>query len=417
MVSACVPDATSVDMRVLASQSTYDVAPSYVHSDMRANRRLARTGRRLLRCGYARAGLRKATGVMSAGAPGLLRTCPLCEKPTLEVRGKRSDFASLAGYAPFVRDLKPFDRHILGCRTCGLSLIDPMYGSAELAELYGTEAYARFQQSVAPASDYRSPEGRRLLENWTNQYRALKVDTFAAATVASKGRATFLDVGCGGGRNMLVFQTLGFQTTGIEVNATEASQARALTGARVVDASAEHFAETGEQFDCVLASHVVEHVTDPVVFIRALDRLVAGNGLLVLETPLAQDSGRFEGRFRDIYHTHFFDHFTLTLLAQRTGYAIRSWQSIVFDAGIGSSRNWLLQAVLTREPTPDQWSTGAVVQMRSAYDALLRDALSWCTAFLRRDSNALGSDLSALATRMLNADSWRRLMHRVLHRR
>lgn len=352
----------------------------------------------------------------STSDPKDLGACPLCGCRAMESRGKRSDFALLDGYAPYVSDLRRFDRQVLACRTCGLSMIRPMYGDAELAELYGTAAYARFQQGGDSAEDLRSPQGRKLLECWTNQFRALKLDAFCAATISSRGRATFLDVGCGAGRNMLVFQGLGFETTGIELNATEASQARALTGSRVVDASAEHFSRSGEQFDCLLASHVLEHVTDPVAFLEALDRLLAPEGLLVLETPLAQDSGSFEGRFRDIYHTHFFDHFTLVLLAQRTGFTIRAWNNIVFDDG-RSSRNWLLQAVLARGPAKTAMSEGAIAQMRSAYDALLPDALSWSSAFLSQSSSAqMRKPLAASGRRLLRALSWRRLKWRFGHR-
>ena len=48
--------------------------------------------------------------------------------------------------------------------------------------------------------------------------------------------------------------------------------------------SAEALAQTGEQFDCITALEIVEHVADVKSFLRALHLLLKPNGLLFMAT-------------------------------------------------------------------------------------------------------------------------------------
>jgi SAM-dependent methyltransferase len=262
-----------------------------------------------------------------------------------------------------------------------MAFIDPMYDHDDLAALYGEPGYAAFQKIVAPDDDLKSSMGPNLVDIWSRQFRALGIETFGKDMLARKGTATFLDVGCGFGRNLMVFRGLGFNVTGVEINVREAEAARALGDFRVLSTSAQELAETGERFDCVLASHVVEHVTDPVAFLQTLDRLAGPGGLVVLETPLSDDHGRPEQRFRDIYHTLFFDHFTLQLLAAQSGYRVTGWQNILFGEGAEKRALFILLAMARDDrvlPPPP----AKLAHLRSAYDALLGDALTWSYAHL-----------------------------------
>lgn len=312
--------------------------------------------------------------------------CPICRGERIERRGKRSNFDRLDGYAPFVRDLERFDREIVRCATCWMSFIDPMYDDDDLAALYGEPGYAAFQKIIAPDDDLKSPKGPALLDIWKEQFRALGVETFRRDVLARKGHATFLDVGCGFGRNLMVFHELGFDVTGVEINAREAEAARALGGFRVLSTSAQELERTGARFDCVLASHVLEHVTDPIAFLQTLDRLAAPGGLVVLETPLADDDGQPDERFRDIYHTLFFDHFTLQLLTVQSGYRVTAWQNILFGSDAETKRSLFIQLAITRGDRVLLPPPAMLAHLRSAYDALLGDALTWSYSHLHRHS-------------------------------
>jgi 2-polyprenyl-3-methyl-5-hydroxy-6-metoxy-1,4-benzoquinol methylase len=341
----------------------------------------------------------------------MILRCPICRGEKITRHGKRSTFDPLDRYAAFVREVARFDREIVRCSTCGMSFIDPMYDEDDLHALYGEPGYAAFQKVVAPDDDLKSSKGPVLVDIWKGQFRALGIETFGKDVRARTGNAKFLDVGCGFGRNLMVFHELGFEVTGVEINEGEAEAARALGDFRVLSISAQELAKTGERFDCVLASHVLEHVTDPMAFLQMLDRLSAPGGLVVLETPVADDHGLPDQRFRDIYHTLFFDHFTLQLLAARSGYRVTAWQNILFGDADGK-RSLFMQLAMARDdsaPSPPPGTLarlrsayrtlftllamarddsapspppGTLAHLRSAYDALLGDALTWSYSHL-----------------------------------
>lgn len=98
-----------------------------------------------------------------------------------------------------------------------------------------------------------------------------------------------LDVGCGGGILAEPLARLGAEVVGIdpaEENAA-AAQAHAAERGLTIDyraATAEALADAGERFDVVIASEVVEHVTDVGAFVRRCAEMVKPGGLLIVTT-------------------------------------------------------------------------------------------------------------------------------------
>jgi SAM-dependent methyltransferase len=127
-----------------------------------------------------------------------------------------------------------------------------------------------------------------------------------------------------------------------------------------------------DSYDCVLAAHVVEHVIDPRAFVRKLISLLTPNGVLVLETPRTDDWDTDEHRYRDIYHTMFFDVFTLTLLVAMEGYRLVRLSNISFRNSLKSPNQINMQALFSRDDSLrfTTWNETSLNAMRAAYDSI-----------------------------------------------
>lgn len=100
---------------------------------------------------------------------------------------------------------------------------------------------------------------------------------------------SLLDIGCGGGLLSEPMTRLGASVTGVDASERNIAVA-GLHAERVglaIDyrqGTAEALAQSGAQFDVVLALEIVEHVADVDLFLESCGRLVKPGGLLFLST-------------------------------------------------------------------------------------------------------------------------------------
>ncbi len=87
-----------------------------------------------------------------------------------------------------------------------------------------------------------------------------------------------VDIGCGGGILAEPLARLGAEVTGIDLSpaAIKAAQAHAAASSLSItyrEISAGDLADEGERFDLVIASEVIEHVSNRVTFLKTMARL------------------------------------------------------------------------------------------------------------------------------------------------
>ena len=100
---------------------------------------------------------------------------------------------------------------------------------------------------------------------------------------------SLLDIGCGGGLICEPMARLGAAVTGIDAadrNIATAGQHAAGQELAIDyrETTAEALAESGQQFDIVLALEIVEHVADVDLFLQSVGRLARPGGLVFLST-------------------------------------------------------------------------------------------------------------------------------------
>ncbi len=97
----------------------------------------------------------------------------------------------------------------------------------------------------------------------------------------SAGR--MLEIGCNAGFAMDAFKERGWRVDGCEQNVATAEYARRRLGCRVVHSLAD--LDKNERFDLILLSHVLEHIVEPVPFLKEVAARLTAQGLVYILVP------------------------------------------------------------------------------------------------------------------------------------
>ncbi len=229
------------------------------------------------------------------GAKGNLEsaTCPLCEK----------EGASRLFYSRDRVHHLPGTFAVHCCVDCHAVFIQPWLSDAELASYY-PQAYGRYRHARSlTKKSYRGWQ-RLVLEHYygypskdgpTSRFFK-KAPAFLLSFVTAKevfpyrGTGKILDIGCGGGSFLYRLKQWGWDTYGVEPSKTGAEQARAL-GLTVFHGTLSESQFENAFFDVIRLSHVLEHLKEPTVVFREIDRILKPDGRIYLTVPNTRSLG------------------------------------------------------------------------------------------------------------------------------
>jgi 2-polyprenyl-3-methyl-5-hydroxy-6-metoxy-1,4-benzoquinol methylase len=125
-----------------------------------------------------------------------------------------------------------------------------------------------------------------------------------------------LDVGCAGGQFLAAAKRQSWQVSGVEPAPTMRLRTAQSVGCRVYESIEEALA-SGEKFDCISMFEVIEHLSDPLITIRKVVRLLGPGGLLTVSTPNCEAPNAIPGVpfnlwFRPPMHISYFGPKTLS---------------------------------------------------------------------------------------------------------
>lgn len=104
-------------------------------------------------------------------------------------------------------------------------------------------------------------------------------------------KGLLIDVGCGNGDKLKMAGQLGWRALGIELDAA-AVQAGLAQGLQVLQGGYELLANYQGQADCLVCSHVLEHVHQPLHLLELLCAALKPDGVLLLSSPNASSQLR-----------------------------------------------------------------------------------------------------------------------------
>jgi SAM-dependent methyltransferase len=222
---------------------------------------------------------------------------------TVLFEGREHEYASTTdAWFPIVR-----------CRNCDLVRLNPRPAVSELGRIYPPEYYAYHlvhDEGTAPSKLSPSGLGETIkARRYQRRFRSL-----LERSAPSDGPIRVLDIGCADGRLLTWYREAipnrTVETWGIDISEEAVEQAR-RNGHEAVAGRFEVDTELPDgTFDLIVASHVIEHVADPIAFARRAAQLLKPGGLFMFATPNVDsfDVRRF-GRFWGGWH--FPRHWTL----------------------------------------------------------------------------------------------------------
>ena len=167
---------------------------------------------------------------------------------------------------------------------------------------------------------------------WVNKHHNDLSAKLAACSIIKcvkglDGVRNILDIGCGSGLLVDMLVGEGYESTGLDFSAEAINFARThKRGVYVCGAVNDIWAK----YDLIIMSHLLEHIDNPVRYLRQVAQLLKPDGLLLVEVPNL-DSYNTKSIWRRESHRQLFEHthnvaFSkkgLSLLLGKAGYIVR----------------------------------------------------------------------------------------------
>lgn len=213
--------------------------------------------------------------------------------------------------------------------------------------LYGSPDYFVHYPARPSAEEYwadkRDPDGR--IRDLADERDQRKQDlAYIARAVNARPTGRVVDVGCGLGELLEQIDPR-HERIGIDTSARAVETAAARSGARTIQGifTADTFAPA--TCDVIVAHHVIEHIGEPVGFVRAVAAALRPGGLFVVGTPnFASAAARLFGdRFRllhDPTHVSLFTDDSLLRLLRDTGFRVVSVEYPFFGTRFATQEAW-----------------------------------------------------------------------------
>ena len=225
------------------------------------------------------------------------RSCPLCQS---------HDGYSISNEIWDVLALGAINIGFRVCEGCGLVLQDPVVPREQMLEHY------------AAFSNYTNP-GRKGRASPQKERNVARQIAFLESQSLATGRA--FQVGCSDGYTLSEFARRGWQVDGIDPSSSSGQIARDHYGIETRLGDFES-APSLEAFDLFIATHVLEHVYDPIAFLEKIARHLTTSGSLLLEVPCLVQPELWPNGYFSFEHVQYFSARTIEHCLALAGFEV-----------------------------------------------------------------------------------------------
>jgi SAM-dependent methyltransferase len=279
-------------------------------------------------------------------------------------------------------DFTPVDRHqrwtIYACADCGLQFADPL----DTKEIIYEESSRASR--VLSSLKHRTP---REFRTWAMQRAGMWRRTSPALRWLKSHVApgsVVLDIGCGAGIFLTQLERAGFKPVGLDVSDTLAEVLRDK-GFRIHVGSVDEYPRDWPQPQAIVALEVIEHVPDPIGFLRGIRERFPGVPLLMTTPSPRSWALQFGIRLPVDYPPHhlmWWSERSLKLAVLSAGYesADLAFHSVLSEELYYTASTWFIfHRLLGVVPTSQQLSSDERSSVRAMYKGLSRvyPVVSW----------------------------------------
>lgn len=158
--------------------------------------------------------------------------------------------------------------------------------------------------------------------------KAINYLRFREVIGKTKGKNSWLDLGCGDGKIAFLAAKQGYKVIAVDkhLKIVLPHKSNLLANLKFIQSSIEDF-NPQQQFDIITMYHVLEHVKDPELVLKRVKSWLRRKGVLILEVPLVGNwTEKFLKKDYFIYydksHRHFFTKKKLLALIEKSGFKV-----------------------------------------------------------------------------------------------
>jgi len=236
---------------------------------------------------------------------------------------------ALCGSLEFKKSLECEGFSFVKCKKCGLVQRNPQPDKNEILARY-SDTYGKDYLSYELENEASFLKLQQLALKDAGFHKIEKKLFSAAEKLHACAAPSILDIGCATGALLAFLRDKGWRVTGVEISpsANYAKDERKLD-VRNIPLEENNFPDNS--FDVILASHLIEHLNEPKLFLEETYRILKNNGNVFITTP---DISGFQSRiFKDRWRSAIFDHlylfsrYTLSKMLKNAGFKIVSCHS------------------------------------------------------------------------------------------
>lgn len=234
----------------------------------------------------------------------VVRACPICSFRIEELLHNQR-FTLPEGHS------LPEAYDIVSCNKCGFVYAETPASQEDYSRYY--KEFSRYEDKTIATGGGDTPRDAARLED-----RA----TYLSPFIPDK-KAAILDVGCANGGLLAALKRKGYSNlTGVDPSHACVQNLRKGLGIKAIVGDVLSFKLPEESFDCVILSHVLEHIVDLKGAMENLLLNLKAGGVLYIEVP---DASRYDEYYVvpyyyfDCEHINHFDEYSLKNLASRSG--------------------------------------------------------------------------------------------------